>query len=98
MNLEDLVRSAALIESVPNRKENKKPNVKMYHKFFIPVYTGEKTIVMCLVTEEQKSKRAINQYRRQKSIFTILLYQKERVPPLERGFHPLGKQIGFSLK
>ncbi len=60
LNLEDLARSAALIESVPNRKEDKKPNVKMYHKFFIPVYTGEKTIVMCLVTEEQKGNKSIS--------------------------------------
>lgn len=60
LNLEDLIRSAALIESVPNRKTDKKPHVKMYHKFFIPVFTGEKTMVMCLVTEEQKNNKTIH--------------------------------------
>lgn len=90
LNLEDLVRSAALIESVPNRKPDKKPYAKMYYKFFIPVYTGERTVVISLIAEELKSNKAISP--KEVNLYDIII--KKESPAAAAGFSPAGQTDG----
>ena len=51
--LPDLLENAVLIESIPNKKKAKKPNVKAYHRFYVPIRTRTRIYTLRLVAEEQ---------------------------------------------
>lgn len=51
--LPDLLENAVLIESIPNQKKAKKPNVKAYHRFYVPIRTRTRIYTLRLVAEEQ---------------------------------------------
>lgn len=51
--LPDLLENAVLIESIPNQKKAKKPNVKAYHRFYVPIKTHTRIYTLRLVVEEQ---------------------------------------------
>lgn len=51
--LPDLLENAVLIESIPNQKKAKKPNVKAYHRFYVPIRTHTRIYTLRLVAEEQ---------------------------------------------
>ncbi len=53
--LPDLLENAVLIESIPNQKKAKKPNVKAYHRFYVPIRTRTRIYTLRLVAEEQAS-------------------------------------------
>lgn len=52
-SIDSLLENAVLIESIPNRKTAKKPNVRAYHRFYVPVQANGKMRTVRLVAEEQ---------------------------------------------
>ena len=54
LSLEELTQNAILIESIPNRKKGRKPNVRAYHRFYVPVRIGTELKTIRIVAEEQK--------------------------------------------
>lgn len=53
VSIENLLENAVLIESTPNRKTSKKPNVRAYHRFYVPVQMNGKLYTIRIVAEEQ---------------------------------------------
>lgn len=53
LSITDLLANAVLIESVPNTKTGTKPNVNVYHRFYVPVQFKDKVYTVRLVAEEQ---------------------------------------------
>lgn len=56
----DLLNNAVLIESIPNKKTDKKPNVSAYHRFYVPVKLNDKIYTVRLVAEEQGGEITLN--------------------------------------
>lgn len=56
----DLLNNAVLIESIPNKKNDKKPNVRAYHRFYVPVKLNDKIYTVRLVAEEQGGEITLN--------------------------------------
>lgn len=54
-DLEKLVASAVLIESVPNKKADKKKKVAIYHRFYVPVRVGNGIHAVRIVAEQTKN-------------------------------------------
>lgn len=55
LSLPELMKNAVLVESGPNRKKNKKPGVRMYHRFYVPVVTREGIATVRIVAEEKNN-------------------------------------------
>ena len=55
LSLPELMKNAVLVESGPNRKKNKKPGVRMYHRFYVPVATREGIATVRIVAEEKNN-------------------------------------------
>ena len=60
LSIESLVENAVLIESIPNRKKKKKPNVRSYHRFYVPIRIDEKLHTVRIVAEEQNGVVTLN--------------------------------------
>ena len=58
-SIEELIKKAVLIESIPNIKQEKKPNIKTYHRFYVPVRVKNDIKVIRLVAEEAKGTNTI---------------------------------------
>lgn len=60
-NITDLLKNAVLVESTPNakvqepdsRKQQRKNEVEVYHRFYVPVSAGGKLLTVRLVAEER---------------------------------------------
>ncbi len=52
--LEDLASQAVLVESIPNRKAKKKPDVESYHRFYVPLRVGGNVHTVRIVAEQTK--------------------------------------------
>lgn len=59
-SIDSLLENAVLIESIPNRKTAKKPNVRAYHRFYVPVQANGKMRTVRLVAEEQNGAVTLN--------------------------------------
>ena len=59
-SIDSLLKNAVLIESIPNRKTAKKPNVRAYHRFYVPVQANGKMRTVRLVAEEQNGAVTLN--------------------------------------
>nr|DAS84512.1 MAG TPA: hypothetical protein [Caudoviricetes sp.] len=51
-SVRDLLKNAVLVESTPNRKTAKKPNVRAYHRFYVPVRVNGELHTIRVVGEE----------------------------------------------
>lgn len=60
LSIADLIKGAVLIESVPNKKVDKKPNVAAYHRFYVPVTVNGKTHTLRIVAEEQNGSISVD--------------------------------------
>ena len=59
-SIKQLLAAAIHVEEIQNKKLNKKPNVKSYHRFYIPVRIGDTIKTIRLVAEEQKGELTFN--------------------------------------
>lgn len=59
-SIKQLLAAAIHVEEIQNKKLNKKPNVKSYHRFYIPVRIGDTIKTIRLVAEEQKGELSFN--------------------------------------
>lgn len=60
LSVKTLIEHATLIESIPNKKTDKKPNVETYHRFYVPVLFNGKLQTIRLVAETQKGDATID--------------------------------------
>ena len=60
LSIKDLIKNSVLIESEPNTKTSKKPNVEAYHRFYVPVKINDKIHTVRIVAEEQKGSLSID--------------------------------------
>ena len=56
LSIQDLLQNAVLIESSPNHKMGNKPNVRAYHRFYVPVRFDKDVKTVRIVAEEQNGK------------------------------------------
>lgn len=59
-SIKQLLAAAIHVEEIQNKKLNKKPKVKSYHRFYIPVRIGDTIKTIRLVAEEQKGELSFN--------------------------------------
>jgi hypothetical protein len=52
--IRDLINDAVLVESIPNKKKDAKPDVDSYHRFYVPVRVGGKVKTIRIVAEQTK--------------------------------------------
>lgn len=60
LSIKDLINNSHLIESMPNIKTDKKPNISAYHRFYVPVEMNGVKYVIRLVGEENKGDITLN--------------------------------------
>jgi hypothetical protein len=65
-----------LIESIPNQKTNKKPNVRAYYRFYVPVIVGQRLFAMRIVAEEKKGAITVNPTAT--DIYDVIIERKSR--------------------
>ena len=59
-SIRDLLKNAVLVESIPNRKTAKKPNVRAYHRFYTPVRVNGELRTIRVVGEESGDTITLN--------------------------------------
>ena len=52
-NLGDILAAAPLVESGPNVKRDAKPHADTYHRFYVPVWTGQRVVAVRIVAEQR---------------------------------------------
>ena len=85
-NLKSLIENAVLIESVKNnkkdfntpisKKQSRKNEVEVYHRFYTPVMFGNSIYVVRLVGEERQSKITINPTKI--DLYSVVIENKNR--------------------
>jgi len=79
LSIQDLLQNAVLVESTPNRKTGKKPNVRAYHRFYVPVRFGNDLKTLRIVAEEQNG--AITLQPTDVNLYDIIVEQKAARTP-----------------
>ncbi len=59
-SIKDLIAQSTLIERIPNTKKDRKPNVKSYYRFYVPVKIQDDIKTVRLVAEEQEGEIRTN--------------------------------------
>ncbi len=59
-SIKDLIAHSVLIERIPNTKKDRKPNVKAYYRFYVPVEIKGDIKTVRLVAEEQEGEIKAN--------------------------------------
>ncbi|MFC2385052.1 MAG: hypothetical protein ACFNP5_07800, partial [Hoylesella saccharolytica] len=79
LSIQDLLQNSVLIESTPNRKTGKKPNVRAYHRFYVPVRFGNDLKTLRIVAEEQNG--TITLQPTDVNLYDIIVEQKAARTP-----------------
>lgn len=73
-SIEDLVNCSVLIESAPNTKRTQKPNVEMYHRFYVPVKVGEQVYAVRIVAEERNG--TLNLVPKELTLYDVIIEKR----------------------
>ena len=76
LSIKDLIEHATLIESIPNKKTDKKPNVETYHRFYVPVLFNGRLQTIRLVAETQKGDTSFDPLK--VNLYDIITEKKSR--------------------
>lgn len=78
----DLIKNAVLVESIPNRKMEKKPHVRAYHRFYVPVRFARgndyQVETIRLVAEERDGEITINPTAVE--LYDVIIEEENRFP------------------
>jgi hypothetical protein len=78
----DLIKNAVLVESIPNRKTEKKPHVRAYHRFYVPVQFARgndyQVETIRLVAEERDGEITINPTAVE--LYDVIIEEENRFP------------------
>lgn len=78
----DLIKNAVLVESIPNRKTEKKPHVRAYHRFYVPVRfvrgNDYQVETIRLVAEERDGEITINPTAVE--LYDVIIEEENRFP------------------
>ena len=94
LSIENLLENAVLIESVPNRKAGKKPNVRAYHRFYVPVEINGEIHAVRIVAEEQNGEITLNPTN--VHLYDVIVEKRSSRPP--QGISPFGGSTRASDK
>ena len=93
LSIQPLLQNAVLVESTPNRKTGKKPNVRAYHRFYVPVRFGNDVKTLRIVAEEQDG--TVTLQPTDVNLYDIIVEQKAARTPA--GISPvMGSANGLS--
>ncbi len=76
LSIKELIQNSVLIESIPNKKKDKKPSVSAYHRFYVPVKNNNKNYTVRIVAEEQNGSLQINP--RDVNLYDVII-EKNRI-------------------
>ena len=76
------------IESIPNRKINKKPYVRAYHRFYVPVRMNQHLATIRIVAEERQG--VITLDPTDVNLYDLIVEDKKRRANAPAGSLPLG--------
>ena len=85
-SLDDLLKHAVLVESVPNRKTSKKPAAIAYHRFYVPVSLNGKIATIRIVGEERGD--VITFSPTNVHLYDVIVEKRSSRPP--QGISPFG--------
>ena len=85
-SLDDLLKHAVLVESVPNRKTSKKPAAIAYHRFYVPVSLNGKIATIRIVGEERGD--VITFSPTNVHLYDVIVEKRNSRPP--QGISPFG--------
>ena len=88
-----LIRHSVLIESEQNQKKTKKPDVEMYHRFYVPVKVGEQVYAVRIVAEERNG--TLNLLPRELNLYDVII-EKRPIPTSGIGYPVGGPNGSFS--
>jgi len=82
LSVEQLINSAVLIESMPNRKGKAKPDIIGVHRFYVPVQIGNKIQTIRLVAQQSKKGFHLHKY----DLYDVIIEdnKKEAAPPTDQ--------------
>ena len=73
-SIKDLVNHSVLIESTPNTKRKKKPDVEVYHRFYVPVKVGEQVYAVRIVAEERNG--TLNLSPKELTLYDVIIEKR----------------------
>lgn len=73
-SIKDLVNHSVLIESTPNTKRTKKPDVEVYHRFYVPVKVGEQVYAVRIVAEERNG--TLNLSPKELTLYDVIIEKR----------------------
>lgn len=73
-SIKDLVNHSVLIESTPNTKRTQKPDVEMYHRFYVPVKVGEQIYTVRIVAEERNG--TLNLSPKELALYDVIIEKR----------------------
>ena len=73
-SIKDLVNHSVLIESAPNTKRTQKPDVEMYHRFYVPVKVGEQIYTVRIVAEERNG--TLNLSPKELALYDVIIEKR----------------------
>lgn len=73
-SIKDLVNHSVLIESTPNTKRIQKPDVEMYHRFYVPVKVGGQVYAVRIVAEERNGK--LNLVPKELTLYDVIIEKR----------------------
>lgn len=88
-----LIRHSVLIESEQNQKKTKKPDVEMYHRFYVPVKVGEQVYAVRIVAEERNG--TLNLLPKELNLYDVII-EKRPIPTSGIGYPVGGPNGSFS--
>ena len=73
-SIKDLVNHSVLIESTPNTKRIQKPDVEMYHRFYVPVKVEGQVYAVRIVAEERNG--TLNLVPKELTLYDVIIEKR----------------------
>lgn len=73
-SIKDLVNHSVLIESTPNAKRIQKPDVEMYHRFYVPVKVRGQVYAVRIVAEERNG--TLNLVPKELNLYDVIIEKR----------------------
>ena len=88
-----LIKHSVLIESGQNQKKTKKPDVELYHRFYVPIKVGEQVYAVRIVAEERNGQLHLSP--KELNLYDVIV-EKRPIPTSGIGYPVGGPNGSFS--
>ncbi len=79
-SIQELINNSVLVESAPNKKTDKKPNVVAYHRFFTPIATTDGNYYAVRIVAEESKNGTLRPI--QAVLYDVIIEGKKKISPL----------------